>query len=772
MSYPKSDDQLQPPFTFHQPAYVEARIDQVVGEQDMTDATEFSLEEFGCRAEQSRLANSGKKQGELVGFRTNIDTISNSYTSQSRIVNSNTNINTTLNSGVNQDGLSISKNPCTNQNTLNSNTNQSGPSNSYTKVNTLLPSTPSPSLPHPDSPTSMGSDLWSCPGIALERQPTETTATSGTACEWGGSCSPSTNDGVGSPGGGDRVDNRYDGAIADSRYTKHTPCPISNPYTPAQRSWNGTNRVIDVKPNASYRKRYFLSAVVSRSGRVRGECKGQEVLDDSIHPQNQDVVDALYSQNQRVLDNPINFQNQDVVDTLDSQNQKALDSTLHPNHPTPDTLPHSSTLEPPNTCRPHPPRTPKMSVTKRLLRWLVFGGSFDETLLNRAGSGLRIMSSLETSVEKEDPSSVLGFIGVTRERVTENLDTQKEALPIGSSRNYERFPSKRVLFFCGGRMLASSKKPLNMIVFGLLLVNGGLFFGFVSPWLWQHVSPALPLTFAYCFAMTLSSFCKVVWTNPGILPRNIHLVGNNVTLPDEYSCRIVLPGPLYEKAFQTIRVKYCSTCRIWRPLRASHCSTCDNCVDSFDHHCVWLNNCIGRRNYKYFVLFLIFATVTSYYGLGLSVYYVVKAWKIQARAVRDARLSETMAKTVTTTMTNTAAATLSEPLSTYLKSSGGTSFAASLKHTSGGLVVAVLCWVLGLLPSMLTLFHLYLIGTSQLTRECVMEMEHRRDEEEQSVSEDETGTVPRPRRTTAMPFSFGNMCKNMATVFLRPDGPK
>lgn len=227
------------------------------------------------------------------------------------------------------------------------------------------------------------------------------------------------------------------------------------------------------------------------------------------------------------------------------------------------------------------------------------------------------------------------------------------------------------------------------------------------------MSPSPSLTFAYCFAMTLSTFCKVVWTNPGILPRNIHLVGNNVTLPDEYSCRIVLPGPLYEKSPQTIRVKYCSTCRIWRPLRTSHCSTCDNCVDSFDHHCVWLNNCIGQRNYKYFVLFLIFATVTSYYGLGLSVYYVVKAWKIQARAVRDARLSETMAmttaKTVTTTMTKTAAATLSESLSTYLKSSGGTSFAASLKHTSGGLVVAVLCWVLGLLPSMLTLFHMYLI---------------------------------------------------------------
>ena len=72
------------------------------------------------------------------------------------------------------------------------------------------------------------------------------------------------------------------------------------------------------------------------------------------------------------------------------------------------------------------------------------------------------------------------------------------------------------------------------------------------------------------------------------------------------------------------KYKYCSTCSIIRPSRSSHCSDCNNCVEKFDHHCPWVGNCTGKRNYKYFFIFLFLINILFIVLTIISIKFVVK----------------------------------------------------------------------------------------------------------------------------------------------------
>jgi len=122
----------------------------------------------------------------------------------------------------------------------------------------------------------------------------------------------------------------------------------------------------------------------------------------------------------------------------------------------------------------------------------------------------------------------------------------------------------------------------------------------------------------YLITTTLLVICliyliKSSFTEPGIIKRNYKksIVENMTTNYNKYSILHIKNGHL---------IKYipCYTCNIIRPVRTSHCAECDNCTERFDHHCIWIGQCVGKRNYSYFLLFLIFLNSNSIFHIVIN----------------------------------------------------------------------------------------------------------------------------------------------------------
>ncbi|PWA18698.1 hypothetical protein CCH79_00005689 [Gambusia affinis] len=231
-------------------------------------------------------------------------------------------------------------------------------------------------------------------------------------------------------------------------------------------------------------------------------------------------------------------------------------------------------------------------------------------------------------------------------------------------RKWEKLPGKNT-FCCDGRVMMARQKGIFYLTLFLIVGTCSLFFAFECPYLAVHLSPAIPVFAVLLFLFVMAMLLRTSFSDPGVLPRALPEEANFIEM--EIGCRNhdyfdnmkssekspaathravsnnsrtdkkqkaangnvpsgQRPPPRIRNVQinnQIVKLKYCYTCKIFRPPRASHCSICDNCVDRFDHHCPWVGNCVGKRNYRYFYLFTLTLSLLTIYIFAFNIVHVV-----------------------------------------------------------------------------------------------------------------------------------------------------
>ncbi|OMO55900.1 Zinc finger, DHHC-type, palmitoyltransferase [Corchorus capsularis] len=259
-----------------------------------------------------------------------------------------------------------------------------------------------------------------------------------------------------------------------------------------------------------------------------------------------------------------------------------------------------------------------------------------------------------------------------------------------AKRQYEVWKGKNIFIFKGRLIFGPDAKSLIITVL-LIIVPVIIFCTNVARNLINEI-PGNIQGFAILLVtvvLTIYVLLLLLLTSardPGIVPRNPNppteeLCYDSSASIDAFGSRSQTPTPRLPTTKEVIvngvaiRVKYCTTCMLYRPPRCSHCSVCDNCVERFDHHCPWVGQCIGMRNYRSFFMFISSASLLCIFIFAMS------ALNIK-----------------------------------FLVDDNGTVWKA-MKESPLSVVLMVYSFIFLWFVGGLTCFHLYLIGTNQTTYE-------------------------------------------------------
>jgi len=208
----------------------------------------------------------------------------------------------------------------------------------------------------------------------------------------------------------------------------------------------------------------------------------------------------------------------------------------------------------------------------------------------------------------------------------------------------------------------------------------------VGPFFADRYSIIIPIATVIIQVLSIVLLVSTAFSDPGIMPR---AKDYTETFDPRTKLNRTKPPPRYHDLVlrgHPFRVKYCTTCNIYRPPRCTHCSVCENCIERFDHHCPWLGNCIGKRNYWLFFSFVTTTGTLNVTVLGTSVGHL---------------------------------AAITQDIKALYGKGGGDAFVQSMREEPITVALAVYSAAIVWFTVGLCLYHSYLICTNQTTYEQI-----------------------------------------------------
>ncbi|XP_072958358.1 probable protein S-acyltransferase 12 [Typha angustifolia] len=162
------------------------------------------------------------------------------------------------------------------------------------------------------------------------------------------------------------------------------------------------------------------------------------------------------------------------------------------------------------------------------------------------------------------------------------------------------------MVFLVAAIAAASYYAVVIVAWGPRLFSGGLV---------SVLAFAIVIVFHILLALIIWTYLMVLFRDPGSVPENWRSnveegsPGNasSTTFASYVAIETGDPAsPTSNELERRPAIRYCTRCQNNKPPRCHHCSICERCVLKMDHHCVWVVNCVGARNYKFFLLFLLY----------------------------------------------------------------------------------------------------------------------------------------------------------------------